>query len=179
MSEVTRRLKDHAPERAVPSRSPAASPAATMFSRNPVPPGLWHSPRHASPGDTPSQGPASLNAYWTSEAHVIADCLGSGPDGLSQVEADRRLRSIGPNRLRNHQTRSRLEVVWAQLRNPLFLILVFAACASASTGEWIDATIVLAIVVASVGIGYSREYTAQTAVAALQAQVQMRTNVAP
>ena len=42
--------------------------------------------------------------------------------------------------------------MWAQLRNPLLLILVFAACASASTGEWIDATIVLAIVVASVGM---------------------------
>jgi Mg2+-importing ATPase len=140
-----------------------------------MPPGLWQSPRRASPGDT--QGPVGLNAYWTSEAHVVAAHLRSGPDGLSHAEADRRLRSIGPNRLRDHRSRSRLDVVWAQLRNPLLLILVFAACASALTGEWIDATIVLTIVVASVGIGYSREYSAQAAVAALQAQVQTRTTV--
>jgi hypothetical protein len=33
------------------------------------------------------------------------------------------------------------------------LLLVFAAIASALTGEWVDAVIVLAIVFASVGIG--------------------------
>jgi len=140
-------------------------------------PRFWRPTRRPPTGYTGFQAPGGLNGYWASEPHSIADCLGSGPDGLSQVEADRRLRSIGPNRLRNHRTRSRLEVLWAQLRNPLLLILVFAACASASTGECIDATIVLAVVVASVGIGYSPEYSAQTAVAALQAQVQTRTNV--
>ena len=61
-----------------------------------------------------------------------------------------------------------------QLRSPLLLLLVFAAGASALTGEWVDAAIVLAIVVASVGIGYSREYRAQAAAAALRARVQTR-----
>ena len=37
------------------------------------------------------------------------------------------------------------------------LLLVFAAAASAFTGEWVDATIVLVIVAATVVIGYSRE----------------------
>ena len=158
MSEVTRRLKEHAPERAPAPRSATPTSAATMFSvlwlRLPR---FWRPTRRPPTGYTGFQTPGDLNGYWASEPHVIADRLGSGLDGLTQIEADRRLRSIGPNRLRNHRARSRLAVVWAQLRNPLLLILVFAACASASTGEWIDATIVLAIVVASVGIGYSRE----------------------
>ena len=103
------------------------------------------------------EAPAALDAYWVPAAQVIATRLGSGPDGLSEEEAGRRLRSGGPNRLRNRGTRSRLEVVWAQIRNPLLLILVFAACASALSGEWIDAAIVVVIVVASVGIGYARD----------------------
>ncbi|MEO8076186.1 MAG: hypothetical protein ABI818_07650 [Acidobacteriota bacterium] len=57
------------------------------------------------------------------------------------------------------------------------MILVFAAGAAAFSGEWMDAAIVLVIVAVSIGIGYSREYSAQTAVAALQAQVRVHTTV--
>jgi Mg2+-importing ATPase len=65
----------------------------------------------------------------------------------------------------------------AQVQSPLLLILVFAAVVSAFTGEWMDALIVLLIIRASVGIGYSREYSAQTAVVALQAQVRTKAHV--
>lgn len=56
-----------------------------------------------------------------------------------------------------------------QLSSPLLLLLVFAAVVAAATGEWADAAIVLSILFASVAIGYRREYSAQTAVAALRA----------
>jgi Mg2+-importing ATPase len=45
------------------------------------------------------------------------------------------------------------------------------------TGEWVDAVIVVAIVLATVGIGYTREYQAETAAAALQARVRTRARV--
>lgn len=65
----------------------------------------------------------------------------------------------------------------AQLRSPLLLLLVFAALASALTGAWLDAAIVLAIVLASGGIGYAREYGAHAAAAALRARVRVRATV--
>jgi Mg2+-importing ATPase len=65
-------------------------------------------------------------------------------------------------------------VLLNQLRNPLLLVLVFAAAASALTGEWVDAHIVLAIVFASVGVGYAREYQAEVAAADLQARIRSR-----
>jgi Mg2+-importing ATPase len=65
-------------------------------------------------------------------------------------------------------------VLLNQLRNPLLLVLVFAAAASALTGEWVDAHIVLAIVFASVGVGYTREYRAEAAAADLQARIRSR-----
>jgi Mg2+-importing ATPase len=103
--------------------------------------------------------------------------LQSRPDGLSQAEATGRLHLVGPNQLRARPASSRFRVLAAQVRSPLLLILVFAAVVSAFTGEWVDAAIVLLIVFASVGISYSREYSAQTAVAALQAQVRAEANV--
>jgi P-type Mg2+ transporter len=57
------------------------------------------------------------------------------------------------------------------------LLLVFAAGAAALTGEWLDATIVVTIVIVTVGIGYSREYSAQAAAARLRAHLVARATV--
>jgi Mg2+-importing ATPase len=94
--------------------------------------------------------------YWALDVAETAKRLGSSPDGLSRTEAKRRL---------------------TVLRSPLLLLLVFAAAASALTGEWLDASIVMTIVIATVVIGYLKEYSAETAAAALRARLRTRTTV--
>jgi len=115
--------------------------------------------------------------YWAETVESLYRQLGSGPGGLTAEEAARRLRESGPNELRGSRPLSRLDVASRQLRSPLLLLLIFAALASALSGEFVDATIVVAIVIATVGIGYSREYSAQRAAAALRAQLHVRTTV--
>jgi hypothetical protein len=46
--------------------------------------------------------------------------------------------------------------------------------AAALTGEWLDSVIVFATVVATAGIGYSREYDAERSAAALRARLRVR-----
>ena len=99
--------------------------------------------------------------------------MDSSLDGLTSDQAARRLARVGPNEVRRAQALSRLRVLWRQVRSPLVLLLVFAAIASTATGEWSDAGIVGAILLASVGIGYRREYRAETAIAALLEKVQV------
>ena len=126
----------------------------------------------------PPQLPDSeLGAYWALDAEEIVRQLRSTAEGLSSAEAARRLRDYGPNELQDHRPLSRVGVLLRQLRSPLLLLLIFAAAASALSGEWLDSAIVLTIVVATVGIGYSREYSAQAAAAALRARVRVRANV--
>ncbi len=103
--------------------------------------------------------------------------LGSGPDGLTRREARRRLAAAGPNELGAARELARLAVLWGQVRNPLMLLLVFAAAVSAAIGEWVDALIVLAIVAVGVGIGYTREYRAARAVERLRSRVRARARV--
>jgi P-type Mg2+ transporter len=98
--------------------------------------------------------------YWSADAGVLVQRLGSTPDGLSATAAAARLREYGPNAVREQQRLTRTGVLLNQLRNPLLLILVFAALASAITGEWVDALIVMVIVLSTVSIGYAREYHA-------------------
>jgi Mg2+-importing ATPase len=119
----------------------------------------------------------SPSDYWSIDVEDLGRRVRSGRDGLSSADAAARLIEYGPNTLRERRPLSRLDVLGRQLRSPLLLLLVFAAGASALGGEWVDATIVLTIVVATVLIGYSREYTAQAAAAALCARLQSRATV--
>jgi Mg2+-importing ATPase len=119
----------------------------------------------------------AVEAYWSADADTLLQELRSAREGLSAAEAVRRLRAQGRNEIREHQSLTRTRVLVNQLRSPLLLVLIFAAAASALTGEWVDAAIVIAIVLATVGIGYSREYQAETAAAALQARVRTHARV--
>jgi Mg2+-importing ATPase len=135
-------------------------------------------PTRLGSGTTRYQGkPAELGAYWALDAAELARRLQSNPDGLSAADAAARLQIYGPNELRERRRLSRLDVLLRQCRSPLLLLLVFAAGASIVTAEWLDAAIVLTIVIATVGVGYSREYDAQAAAAALRSRLRARTNV--
>ncbi len=116
-------------------------------------------------------------AYWSLDPTEVAKQFQSTSSGLSGEEATRRLRTYGPNETRERRELSRLDVLSRQLRSPLLLLLVFAAIASLLAGEWLDAAIVMIIVIISVAIGYSREYSAQTAAAALGARIRTRCTV--
>jgi len=97
--------------------------------------------------------------------------------GLTSDEAALRLAEHGRNELHEQEQLSRTRVLAEQFRSPLLLLLVFAAVVSTLTGEWIDAGIVAAIVIASAGLGFVREYKAQATVAALRSRIRTRVRV--
>ena len=158
----------------------AAGLSATLLFRGlsfwlPMLPGLAIS-RALTRGDTSHAGGVGIEAYWSHDAGEVADSLGATRDGLTALEAEARLERYGHNVVGEFEGFTRLGVLWNQLKSPLLLLLLFAAVASMATGEWTDAVIVIAIVVASVSIGYSREYHAQSAAAELRAKVQVHTS---
>jgi Mg2+-importing ATPase len=140
----------------------------------PMAPGLAFSRRLAKPSTGATSGPGQLE-YWAIPPEDVVGQVHSSVSGLSSADAERRLAESGPNEIREREGFTRLGVLWNQLRSPLLLLLLFAAGVSIVTGEWADAVIVLAIVVASVGIGYTREYRAQTAAEELRTRVRVQT----
>lgn len=105
----------------------------------------------------------------------VARGLATDGAGLTSAEAAARLRRVGPNALAARAAVTRRVVLWRQLRNPLLLLLVFAAAASLATAAWVDAAIVTVIFGASTAFGYAREYAAERAAAVLAARVQLHT----
>jgi Mg2+-importing ATPase len=132
----------------------------------------WLRRPRASAGPRPDPG-----TYWTMEPADLMRRLGTGEQGLSSAMAQERLRRFGKNEVADERPLSRTLVLWNQLRSPLLLLLLFAALVSAATGQWTDAVIVAVIVLATVAIGYRREYRAQSAAAALRARVSTRASV--
>jgi Mg2+-importing ATPase len=96
--------------------------------------------------------------------------LESTESGLTQTEAAERLRVFGPNVLVTHRVTA-VGVLVRQLRNPLLILLLAAAAVSGLTGDPTDATIIAAIVVLSVGLGFVNEYRSERAVAALHGNI--------
>ncbi len=102
--------------------------------------------------------------------------LGSGPAGLSSAEAAQRLRQYGPNALGTHRVRP-AAVLFRQVRNPILILLLGAALVSGLTGGGTNALIIAVIVALSVGLGFFNEYRAETAMAALRAQIRHEAEV--
>ena len=120
---------------------------------------------------------APRDAYWSWPPAQLLQALAGEPTGLSSAEAARRLAEHGPNRLPDGPALAPAALLLKQFTDPLVLILLFAALVSAYLHEWLDASIVLGIVMLSGGLGFLQEYRAFTAVAALRERVAARVTV--
>jgi len=125
----------------------------------------------------PATTSAPALAYWSHQPADLLAALQSTPDGLTTAAAQERLQRVGPNALKPHRHDSVPRSFIAQFANPLVLILVFAAVVSSIAGEWTDAAIVVAIVLASAVLSFVQEYAASSAVEKLRAQVTIKATV--
>lgn len=117
------------------------------------------------------QDAPAAERYWTLPADDVLQSVSSGADGLTAVEAQRRLQTQGPNALAP-QTRARgLRLLLSQFTSPIVLILIGATVLSLVLGDVTDSAIILAIVVASGLLGFWQEHSAGRTVDALIAQV--------
>jgi Mg2+-importing ATPase len=118
-----------------------------------------------------------LNPFWSQPLDRLLTSLNSSAAGLSSAEAARRLQQVGPNTLKAGRQVTALGLLLNQFKSPLVLILVFAVIVSAFAQEWIDATIILVIILSSSLLGFWQEYRASNAVAQLQARVTLKATV--
>jgi len=98
----------------------------------------------------------------------VLEALGTGPAGLDQDAAQALLEQHGPNELAPGKKISAWSILLRQFTNLLIVILLTAAVISFLLGESLDAWVILAIVLACVGLGFFQEYRAEKAAAALQ-----------
>jgi len=106
--------------------------------------------------------------YRQETTEVIESLATDGQAGLTPAEAQRRLAEHGPNELVERGLKSPWLILWEQLTGLMVLILIVAAVVSGALGDWKDAIAILAIVVLNAVLGFSQEFRAEKAMAALK-----------
>jgi H+-transporting ATPase len=102
--------------------------------------------------------------------------LDSSPDGLTAVEAKKRLAKYGSNEI-EEETTSSLRALLAYFWGPIPWMIEVAVILSAALGHWADFFIILLLLVANAGVGFSEEHQAGKAIAALKAQLAIKARV--
>ena len=88
--------------------------------------------------------------------------------GLTSAEAAGRLDKFGPNELVEKGAKSPWAIFVDQFKDLMVIILIVAAIASAVLGQVEEVIIIMAIVALNAVIGFSQEYRAEQAIAALK-----------
>ena len=95
--------------------------------------------------------------------------LGSDPaPGLTGAEAQTRLATVGANELVARGGRTSWEIIVEQITGVLTILLFIAALVSAVLGDWIEAIVILVIVVLNAVLGYTQEVKAEHSMEALK-----------
>lgn len=97
--------------------------------------------------------------------------LGSTQEGLSQAEAQERLKKYGLNELRKERKASPVKMFLEQFADVLMVILLAAISLSIAIGELLDALVILAIVLATAILGFVQEFRSEKAVEILKKMI--------
>ena len=97
--------------------------------------------------------------------------------GLSSEEAALRFERHGPNAIRRGARRGHLKIFLSQFVDLMIGLLAAAAIVSALVGDWKDAILIAAIVLANALIGFVQENRAEAAVEALKRLAEPLTRV--
>ncbi len=103
-----------------------------------------------------------------SSEEIIHEFSVNPATGLSTAEAQARLEKYGPNKLKGKPKKSMLKRFFAQLQDVLIYVLLGAAVITIGVGEWIDAIIILMVVLLNATIGVIQESKAEKAIEALE-----------
>jgi Ca2+-transporting ATPase len=108
-----------------------------------------------------------IEYYKLSEQKVLEE-LNSSMKGLSQKEAEQRLKSYGKNLLTEKKKKTDIELFIDQFKSFLILILLFAILLSFLVGEYLDSILILVIVLLNAILGFIQAKKAEEAVESLK-----------
>jgi P-type Ca2+ transporter type 2C len=88
--------------------------------------------------------------------------------GLSEEEVSRRKIQYGSNELAGKEGRTRWQILADQMKGVLTVLLLLAAIISGLLGDWLEAAVILVIVILNSLFGYMQEFKAEQSMAALK-----------
>lgn len=113
------------------------------------------------------------HAIASEQARVLLDASAPLTDESAQV----RLETFGPNQLPEGRTSGPLARLGRQLRNFLIYVLLTAAAITGALGHWVDAGVILAVVIVQTLVGFIQEGRAEQALSAIRHMLAPRARI--
>jgi Mg2+-importing ATPase len=118
-----------------------------------------------------------VDKYFSSQETELLNALNSSSSGISNEEAQKRLKEFGSNKLTAVKRRNLIILLLNQFKSALTLILTASAILSFFLGQKTDGIIILTIIVISALLGFFQEKGAMDAVEKLLNLVRIQANV--
>ena len=118
-----------------------------------------------------------IKEYYSLDKKELFGKTASSENGLSEVEANERLKKFGLNEIAAKDKRNAFSIMLSQFKSPLTLILVFASIIAFFLGYAIDAIIIIAIVLLNANLGFYQEFKSERALAELKKYISFKAQV--
>src|SRR5579872_2521555 len=112
-----------------------------------------------------------------SAAEAVLQKLHTSKVGLSEEEAERRLREYGPNAVARDERHPRIRLLGKALINPLVILLLVLAASSFLAGDFRAGGVILLMVILGIVLGFVQEARADSAAAKLRAMISVQATV--
>lgn len=118
-----------------------------------------------------------MKEFWSYDLDGILKRLKTNKSGLSSKEAEERIDKYGQNIFEEKKSSSNLSIFINQFKNPIIMILIFAAILSMFLKDYSDGIIILIIIIISAFLSYGHESNANNAVKKLLSSVSVKSSV--
>ena len=118
-----------------------------------------------------------MKNFWSYDTKDILNSLDTCPEGLSSKEAKNRIDKLGENTIGKKKSASKLMIFISQFKNPITMILIFAAFLSIFLHDYSDGIIILIIIILSAFLSYRHESKASDAIKKLLSSVSVTSSV--
>ena len=123
---------------------------------------------HPSPVPDPAPAADLIEHHTVTSGDVVTSLGSHDSHGLDEAVAVRRLETDGPNTLPQAHGDSLVRRVLLQFHNPLIYVLLVAGAATLLLGEYVDASVILAVVLVNALVGFVQESKALAALDSLR-----------
>ncbi|OGF75156.1 hypothetical protein A3C77_03680 [Candidatus Giovannonibacteria bacterium RIFCSPHIGHO2_02_FULL_45_13] len=115
--------------------------------------------------------------FWALSVEETFKILQTSQEGLSDEEAEKRLKIFGQNKIEEKKRLARLKIILNQFKSPLIFVLIIAGALTIFLKEWVNAGVIFATVLVNAALGFWQENKAEVVLALLKSYVKTRSRI--